>query len=255
MAETDHHSEKPPPRRSQPGWDALVEDVFELNIRGVHTLAGMVRNPRPVYAAARSHDWKGHYYTPSVRLFISLLAILLLLRVFWIGEDGHIVGQIKRGLARAPDAYGTPAIQEVYIDSFLISLPITMFLCALISSLLVRVWGKDVHISTQVRLYFLVILPGFSFSILSAVGLEGVPAALYLPLSIGSYMMVFLIDSLTAWRGGVVSQSPRGRVGKSLVLAAANGTSGLTAIILSSLYSNFMIRIEVARIAATVSLS
>lgn len=236
---------KEPPQ--EPGFDAVMEDVFELNIRGIRTIGGMIRAPHKVYAAARTKHWHGYYYTPSVRAYISLLAIMLLLRVFWIGEDSHIVGQIKNGLQTAPEAYRTPAIQDIYVDSFLLSLPIAMLICTLMASVLLRTWGKDTNTVTRIRLYFLTVLPGLLLSIFLLIGLEAVPASLYRPLAFGSYIPVLCIDAFTAWRGGVMAQTPRGRIGKSLLFASTNLAAGLAATVSASAYSGFIIGFEIAR--------
>ncbi|MEM9179610.1 MAG: hypothetical protein AAGA89_07855, partial [Pseudomonadota bacterium] len=73
--------------RDRPDADALVADLFGLNVRGAKTLAHLVTQPAKVFASARVNDWQGQY-TPTMRLAFSVLTVFSLLSFFWAAEDG-----------------------------------------------------------------------------------------------------------------------------------------------------------------------
>ena len=80
--------------------DALAEDLFGLNVRGLRSVRTLWARPKRYFAAARSLDWNGTY-TPSIRLYLSFFALYSLLKVWWIGGNAGMVGAYAAGFAEA----------------------------------------------------------------------------------------------------------------------------------------------------------
>ncbi len=149
--------------RKRPGLDALAEDVFGLNIRGLKTIWHLIVDPKKVFTAARDADWN-HQYTPSIRLYFSILAVIAFFQFVWAGEHSYtreafisIFEQL-----REQEVFGaldpTAAANEA-IELFVLISPFVVGGFMLITSLCVFIWGKGTNLTTRIRLFFAALIP------------------------------------------------------------------------------------------------
>ena len=172
-------SEEPKPKsdrshRDNVGWNDLTEDVFGLSVRGIVTLRDLILRPGKVFAAARRKAW-GERYTPSLRLVASLIAVMLLLRVFWAAEDSAMYQNVLRALqiaAEGDPTIGDPAtLASRYFAAWALCFPVAYFLFHLIAAASTRIWGSGTDTVVRFRLYFAALIPGLAFAILGLVAL------------------------------------------------------------------------------------
>jgi len=246
-------TDQPSINRDVPGWDSLAEDIFGLNVRAARSISALISSPRKIFDAARDPHWVNRAYTPSIRLFLSIVTFSLLLRVFWAGPDSHMgalfeeVGQVN--IAALPPEIAQYASPRDFIDQMLIGMPIALMLVMLPASFLLRIWGKGTPAVVRLRLYFLAAVPGYVISFLLAFTFELLPAAVYWIYLTCSTIPIFLADWFTAFRGGVGATSRSGRVGKSFLFAVTNFLAYVMSSILMSIYASFMVALNAARAA------
>ncbi|WP_084417987.1 hypothetical protein [Henriciella litoralis] len=159
-------------KQMKPGWNDMAEDIFGLSVRGLVTMRDLVIRPSLVFDAARWPDWLQRY-TPSIRLVSSLVALMLLLRIFWAGEDSamyqSVLEQIERAAPNISADGGSRALAENYFAAWAIVFPLAYLAIQFLMAMCVRIWGKDVPLVTRVRLYFAAIVPGVILANLSLV--------------------------------------------------------------------------------------
>ena len=150
------------------GWDALLDDLFGLNVRAVASMCAIIATPRKVFEAARDADWLGKY-TPSIRLVFTLIAAMVFLRFLWGGEDSALHQMTKAGLTNS-DVLGHGDMDQFtqdYLGLWMLLFPFGYFVIHGIVGLLVRVWGKGTPAPLRLRLYFAALLPGLLLGVLS----------------------------------------------------------------------------------------
>lgn len=170
----EHVSETPagaqPLKQDRPGLDAFAEDIFGLSLRGLKTMRDMFVRPAAVFEAARTRDWR-NLYTPSIRLVTSLIAVMLLLRVFWAAESSatyQAVLSVLREAAEGDPTIGDPEeVAGYYFAGWALFFPIVYFGTHLIFASLLRIWGKSASFVVRLRLYFAAIIPGFLAALVS----------------------------------------------------------------------------------------
>lgn len=89
--------------------DDTLEDAFGVNLRALRTLKDLVIRPNTVFKSYAANDRVT--YTPSIRLFVGLIALQILISVLWGGYGGmllsqwqqpHVDGQALENLFGAP---------------------------------------------------------------------------------------------------------------------------------------------------------
>ncbi|MBU1287790.1 MAG: hypothetical protein KJ871_08710 [Alphaproteobacteria bacterium] len=184
------------------GWDALLDDLFGLNVRALASMWAILAAPRKVFEAARDVDWLGKY-TPSIRLVFTLIAAMVFLRFLWGGEDSAL-HQMTRDSLTDPNVLGMGDMDQFtqdYLGLWLVLFPFGYFAIHGIVALLLRVWGKGTPAPLRLRLYFAALLPGLLLGVLSTLmmPLLDVPAleATLIPL----FVLTFLAYAITVFRG------------------------------------------------------
>jgi hypothetical protein len=229
-------TEKPPSRR-QPDWDDLLEDFFGLNIRAALTIRDLLVRPAEVFTAARTADWKGRY-TPTFRVFFSLLALLFLFKFFWTGEDAMIRAPIEavgdQWKARDP-RLETDVFVESLMDLNWIIYPFAIGFWALLASLALNIWGSGTQMITRMRLYFAAVIPGTVFTMIWTIAFAKMPGT-FMWLAAGLTMVITLLaDGITTWRGLKPVHSGFGRFWRSILLACVTTFVALTGSLTSTM--------------------
>lgn len=223
-------------KRTELGFDQLVEDLFGLNIRGFSTIGQMFVAPSKGFEAARDPDWQGRF-TPSVRLVFSILTVLGFLRFFWAGEETAIFQQFTTGfIDGAGDELGSEAesaaLARDALGVYAASIPFAYLIAHGFLSQVVRVWGKGTGGVGRLRLHMLAIVPSMTFTLVASLLLPFVESFLAV-YSLVMFIGVCALDFVTALRGGVQSPSQTGRIVKAFVFMISALIAHLIASILS----------------------
>lgn len=227
MNESNVEDTPPAATREQPGWDAMLEDLLGLNIRGLRTIGVIFISPQKVYAAARAENWLERAYTPSLRLFISLVMLVLVLQAFWAGPESRVTAVQITAIKTQLEMSAPPELQP-FIDPLLIwqnaivSLPIATVSIMLVFAFLLRIWGKGVNAVTRVRFYFLSVIPAWIISFLLSMGSEILPNAIALTVIVLNPFIILSIDAISAWRGNPGQYQKFARIWRSALFAATN---------------------------------
>ena len=90
--------------------DALIDDLFGLNWKAIKTLGVAFTCPAKLAKAAWSETWEDRY-TPSFRLWFTLIAILFFFQFFWAGDDSALISlyatQVETSGVELPDGVTT----------------------------------------------------------------------------------------------------------------------------------------------------
>lgn len=206
----------------QPGWDALIEDIFGLSVRGLKTIWDMMVRPAQVLEAGRTRHWLDRY-TPSLRLVMSLIAVMLLLRVFWAAEDTAMFQSILLQL-EAVEAQGV-VIEDanetarLYFNAWAFAFPIVYLLVHTMIAMVTRVWGKGTSFVVRLRLYYAAIIPALLFSVLSMAALPLLPIEFMLVFTAVSMFIAIAISWLTLFRGLAPDMGVGARIWRAVLFA------------------------------------
>ncbi len=143
------------------GWDALLDDVFGLNVRGFRTLWASLFNPAKVFEAAHDPNWLGRY-TPAIRLVFVIFALTGSVQFLLAGEGTPMWQTVVDSIsAFEGDLYGREVdtvVREILLAYFVLY-AIAFFVLHIPMSLIVSAWGKGVPVAVRSRLYFSTLVP------------------------------------------------------------------------------------------------
>jgi len=241
MADLDVEVKDPAPaalcRRDQPGWDALLEDIFGLSLRGLATIRDMLLRPAEVFTAARAQSWLNRY-TPSLRLVMSLIAVMLLLRIFWAAESTAMFQMVLVQIAMLQEQgiviEDPMAMARLYFNAWAFVFPFAYLIVHALFALLTRVWGKGTSTVVRLRLYFAAMIPGIIYSVLFMAAAPFQSATLMMVMTFVSMGITFLLHGLTCFRGMMPVMSAAGRLWRGGLFAAIATTADIVASILAS---------------------
>ncbi|NRA29745.1 MAG: hypothetical protein HRU11_05720 [Parvularculaceae bacterium] len=221
------------------GFDDVAGDIFGLNIRGLQSIRCLITRPEDYAASARSADWHDRF-TPSVRLWTSLVAMTVLLQFIWLADDSPMVRAFVEGFAS--DGFALPE-GVTYLDfgrsaaawSFALMPPLQIGFYTLLA-LLFRAWGRPTTIALRFRYLFAVIIPS------NALMVFALPLVVFVPIAYVSFyglllaLISFFIDARTARRGFMEGDSGRKRTIRAallcgLILIANLGSSVIAQIV------------------------
>lgn len=203
--------------------DELAGDLFGLNIMGLRSIITLWLNPARFFEAADSADWLDRY-TPSVRLWLSLIAVSSLLQVFWIGSQSPLVAAYTNGFENAglilgPDMTYQQLGEEAAVLIFAV-FPIVQLATFLLILPLFRLWGRPTTFSLRVRYGFAMMIPSASMMLIILPGMSLMDPGwvTYFGMVIG--LVAFLVDTQTLYRGGRPGRTQTGRLVRSVGIAA-----------------------------------
>lgn len=218
--------------------DAMAEDLFGLNIRGVKTILAAWANPRRYFAASRTPDWQDSY-TPSIRLWLSFFALLSLLRFWWIGGNEGMIGAYATGFTQAglivPEGL---TIQDIGREAVLFVFTLIPFLqvfAMVLVALVYPFWGERTTITQRQRYLFAVIVPSASLMPFLLTIMLLVPEAQMVSYGIFLALVALIVDLQTGYRGGFEQVSGFGRIWRAGLLATLLVVLNTTLSILSQI--------------------
>ena len=184
--------------------DALIEDMFGINLQGLRTTWLACVDPARIARRARLPDWGGRI-TPTFRLYFFYVALATFFQFLWARPGGSyeaiLLAQIEPVIADFDINGDVATFTRSYIKTNFALLP---FLTSAFCLLLAAVWRmtelKTSFIVKQ-RLVFLTLLP-----------ISAIAVLLYLPIAIinegnlaaylaGITLLSFTVTGLTAYKG------------------------------------------------------
>ncbi|MEZ5998269.1 MAG: hypothetical protein R3B98_06210 [Hyphomonas sp.] len=232
------------------GWDDMLEDVFGLNIRAGKTVWELFSRPGRVFAAARTPDWANGTYTPSVRVFFSIIAVILLFKFIWAGEDSAVRESFEamvEPLREVDPRLATPEVIARMMDRHWVVYPFAVAVCQFAAAAAVFVWGKGTPFISRLRLYFAGIIPSTALSLPVSILLAFVPQSLFLAVSFMTLLIVPTVDGLTVWRGLKGVHAGSGRVWRAILFGFVTITISLFATIVAQFATGLSIGYETAK--------
>lgn len=205
------------------GLDDLAGDIFNLNIRGLRTIAVLWRNPGKYFDAASDPDWQDRF-TPSIRLWLSMIALASLLQFLWLGSDTPLVAAFAQGFRDAgvelQDGLTYEAIGETAAVWIFAAFPVVQLLTFLFILPLFQIWGRETTYSLRVRYGFAMMTPSASVMLLLLPSM-----ALLAPEQVSAFgvaigVLAWLIDAVTMYRGASPGRTRSGRLLRAGVMAA-----------------------------------
>lgn len=143
------------------GWDALLDDLFGLNVRALATLWVSVTQPSKLFTAARDVDWLGKY-TPSIRLVFTLIAAVVFLKFLWTNDASGLFAYTREMFVELEMDFPGRDLDTAtgdYLAILLVTYPFTYFGVHAVFSLILNIWGKDTPLPVRIRLYFVALIP------------------------------------------------------------------------------------------------
>ena len=188
---------------SRPGWDDLLGDVFDLNIRASKTIWMLFKSPAEVFRAARMDDWTNKY-TPSVRVFFSLVALLMLLKFIWAGEDStyrETFEMMMEPIREMDPRLVSPEIIDSAMNRYWLIYPISVGVWYVFAAFLTFIWGKGTPTTSRVRLFFAGVIPSTLITIPLTLTTNLFPLSAMMMVAAVTVLIVPTIDGITVWRG------------------------------------------------------
>ncbi|MEM7083127.1 MAG: hypothetical protein AAF465_10365 [Pseudomonadota bacterium] len=232
-----------PPRPRSVSYDALVDDLVGLNWRALKTLWWSVTQPKAYSRAAWHDDWQNRY-TPSFRVWFTLVAILFFFQFFWAADDSALIAlfasQIERSGALLSEGVTSLDASRFFARVNFSILPIVSALCLFLLGCLWRAWGEPVPIVVRIRYVFAVVIPSTALTLPFFWFLGNAQAESALFYVIVSWLIPPPIDAMMAGRGPLASLRGLARWWRAVALSggilAAMYASALISMFLSVQY-------------------
>jgi hypothetical protein len=143
--------------------DDTLEDAFGVNLRALRTLRDLVVRPNAVFSSYAANDRVT--YTPSIRLFVGLIAVQILISVLWGGYAGLLLSQWQQPNVNGEaleNLFGAPleVVAEHYGNAapFLHATVVGLFTA--LSAFLVGAFNKSLGWVARVNITFAVLSGG-----------------------------------------------------------------------------------------------
>lgn len=226
------------------GFDHLADDVFGLSLRGLRTIRDAFVHPARLFASAREPDWERRY-TPSVRLFTSLILIILALRFLWAGPgtvvEETFAEQMRILAERYHPIFGTRESLDKIINIYFLIYPGALVSGILLVSLCTFIWGKGTSWGARVRLFFAAMIPNAMLSVVLVCLMGLVPPGYIIATVIIPMTVNFAIDSTTIIRGLKPVFSLPSRIWRGVLFALLSFFSLTLASLVSSIGAGFVL--------------
>lgn len=220
------------------GWDALLDDLFGLNVRALRTIGVSVTAPARLFQAARDQDWLGRY-TPSIRLVFTMIAAVVFLKFLWVNDTSGLFTYTQQQMETLGTEFPGRTYEEAtrdYLAALLFTYPFTYFGAHAVFALMVNIWGKGTPLPVRIRLYFVTLLPVLLAGVLMTVAFAVIGGEMVSAISTISFLVMLGLYWLTLMRGlkpvhaGVTARIWRSGLG-ALMMAAADMTVAMVSAI------------------------
>lgn len=238
------------------GLDSFIEDLFGLNIRSFKTIWTSFVRPHQYFRAGLHADWENNF-TPSLRLWLGLFALVTALQFFWAGQNTVMNQSIQSTLTTLSEqiistaqAQGTKIADKpfdaslatnVYFKRQVLIQPIVLIALLMFLSAIYRAWGESYEFVIRQRYIFAILVPGTVIGAICLTASKFIPEHLFGLFSIFQLAIIAGAYFLTAYRGPYKRLENASRLARSIAVAAlilimvliANAISSLSAIFLA----------------------
>ncbi len=223
---------------TDPGWGELIEDAIGVNLKGLKTLRASLLFPARLFTVARISDWQDRTYSPTLRVWLFLIAILMFLQFIWASPDswfGQALGSSFAELMPDEPIMHSAETVELALQRYVFVYPGVLLALSFCAALLIRIWSKTTSSVTRIRLFFASILPGALIALLTSLAFALVPAENMSVFSMSVLSSIFLADFFTTWRGLVPVHKTGARTWRALLLAVTNQIVYVVASLISAI--------------------
>lgn len=243
------------------GYDDFFEDIFGLSVRGLKSIKCLFVDPAAYFTAARHADWQDRF-TPSMRLWLGLMTILIGLQFIWASDASNYmdsVTQLPRAFVESQltmDGANIQALQDYDMLAAakrinarnLLIYPFIFIACLLLLSAIFRPWRNGENFVVSQRYMFGVIVPASVVGLVSTILSYLIPASVYTIVSNTQIAIIFVLYVITAYRGPM-RDFGKDRLGMSVVMAMVIFAALFTAQIISMVIAAMPIIFEIGRLS------
>lgn len=213
------------------GYEELLEDFFGLNIRSFRSLRDLIIRPAVYFDAARKGDWNNSQFTPSQRLWLGLMAIMVATRFLWGNPDSTFMQSMEEALrsgfeAGLNGAESPPEITldwnniiERIFDLTLLIQPFVMIATIMVMATFIRFWGERLPYITRLRYLFAIIVPATLVNLIITMMIIKLPMSAMMIVGFVQMAVLLVLYALTAWRGPFRFEKLDSAIPKSIMLA------------------------------------
>jgi hypothetical protein len=233
----------------------LFEDGFGFGSKTAKTIKDAVLRPRRYFLAAQTKDWNG--FTPSIRVYVTLLALSSYFRYLYIGEGQLMtelyVGQFEQVVATLSEqdarwsVVDPRALTNSVLDRLFLYTPFATFALYTIFGLLWRAYAEPLNAAVRVRYIYALLIPANLLLLLAIFPMTLLPSAYAGFVSFGSLILTAGVVAITAYLGAYpAEESAGGKFGRAFTLGIALVVVMLVATIGALMLGIFVSMAEVA---------
>lgn len=204
-------------------FDDFLEDLLGLNVRGLKSIYTIFVDPQSYFSSAKLPDW-GKTYTPSVRLWLSIVAITFFFKFLWADISSaairYIALQFKEFEIMLPGQITYEMAAETYAQWWFAYLPFTNLVGLFLLASIWPFWcGQPTTLALRARYIYAAVIPSSCVSIFTFVGSTWLHVDYFYFYTLCLYGLSFGLDLLTLLRGVFISAGAA--VWRASALAAA----------------------------------
>ncbi|NNU15825.1 hypothetical protein HK107_05760 [Parvularcula sp. ZS-1/3] len=209
-------------KRAMIGLDDIFGDLFGLNIKGMRSIVDVWIKPATYAKAARDEGWEGRY-TPSIRLWLSMMAVGSFLQFLWISDDAPITKVFAEGFRdaglSAPEGITLTELgQEAAVWTYGL-MPVVQLVFLMFLAVFWRLWGAPTTVGLRVRYLLGVMIPSGSLMLAILPVLAVMPEAYMTAYGLLLAVLAALVDWQTSARGFITAKARGGKLLRALALA------------------------------------
>lgn len=227
-------------------FDNFLGDIFGLNITGLKSIWAAITAPARYFTAAQSPDWEDSY-TPSVRLWFSIIAFTFFLRFIWGHDDTAImqfmVAQLQQANVSLPEGVTYQMAASSMARWTFAYTPFTYLLCLFLLGIIWPFWGRKMPLALKARYVYATVIPSTVLGIFTSLGMAWITHEQFVVYSFASMFIVIVIDSSTAWRGAFTHLGAFSKLWRSILLGLTLAFTYILASGFAQIAASYTIRV------------
>lgn len=231
------------------GLGDLFEDGFGFGSKTAKTIKSVILTPRRYFEAAQTPDWSG--FTPSIRVYVVLLALSSYLRYLYLG-DGQVmtelyVGQFQlvleqlsasdpRWLQADPRQLANDTLENLFFYS-----PFVSFVLYTLFGMVWMAYAEKLPLVVRIRYIYALLIPATVFMLIATIAMVVIPSAFAGIVSLVSLFGSSVVVAITAYFGAYPEkESKGGKLMRSITLGFALIAVMMTATIIALLIGTWI---------------
>lgn len=190
--------------------ESVAEDLFGLNLRGLHSIAKLWTRPRDYFMAATAANWNDKF-TPSIRLWLFFFALFSAFKFLWVGSGEGMIDAFANGFSDAriqlPEGQSYRDIGKEAVLLIFGLLPFLQIIGTIIIALIYPVWGERTTVALRQRYFFGVIVPSASLTPIFMTIMMFIPGSFLTAYGLMLALITFIVDFQTGYRGAFLNVS------------------------------------------------